>query len=101
MFSSGQSGCALGTGHGAVLLVFLFCQVTGSGLVRAAGAPVSRAGFRSAGHRRAGGVQYLRLQLDLITTGTDSVWVVVASLAHKVIVNVEFSARPDGIVVTA
>jgi hypothetical protein len=43
----------------------------------------------------------LRLQLDLITTGTDSVWVLVPSLTHKVIVNVEFSARPDGIAVTA
>jgi hypothetical protein len=47
------------------------------------------------------GVQYLRLQLDLITTGTDSVCVVVPLLAHKVIVNDEFSARPDGIAVTA
>lgn len=64
-------------------------------------APVTRAGFRSAGHRSASGIQYLRVQLDLITTGTDSVWVVMPSLAHKVIVKVEFSARPDGIAVTA
>ena len=33
------------------------------------GAPVSRAGSGSAGHRCAAGVQYRRLQLDLITMG--------------------------------
>jgi hypothetical protein len=43
----------------------------------------------------------LRLQLDLITTGTDSVWVLVPSLAHKVIVNDEFTGSPAESVVTA
>jgi hypothetical protein len=54
-----------------------------------------------AGPSGAAGVQYLRLQLDLITTGTDSVCLVVPSLAQKVMVNEEFSARPDGMAVTA
>jgi hypothetical protein len=53
-------------------------------------APVSRAASGSAGHRCAAGVQYLRLQLALITMGTDSVCLVVPSLAQKVMLNVEF-----------
>lgn len=41
------------------------------------------------------------MQVDLITTGTDSVCLVVPSLAAKMVVNVEFAARPLGMAVTA
>ena len=44
-----------------------------------------------AGHRCAAGVQYRRLQLALITTGTDSVCVMVPSLTQKVMLNEEFA----------
>ena len=56
---------------------------------------------RSEGPRGRAGVQYLRLHVLLITMGTDSVWVVVPSLTHKVMLNDEFCGRPDGIAVTA
>jgi hypothetical protein len=56
-------------------------------------------GLRQLGAGVADG-QYLRLHEDLITMGTDSVCVMVPSLTQNVMVNVEFTARPAGIVVT-
>ena len=86
----GGSGARRGGTGRPLLLVLLAVVPSREREFLRKGTLVSRAGSGSAGHRCAAGVQYLRLQLALITMGTDSVCVVVPSLTQKVMLNEEF-----------